>query len=130
MLTSLIIAYFVLHGSTAAAFTSQLNQTSEHIKKEVTVEATRNQALAIVEQAEKANKDFLAKRKTNAQAMAKVLADRSSTAAQIDAAVKPILAGDSVATAAMTDMVLALKPVIGAADWSKIFPPAAPKPAK
>ena len=131
MLTSLIIAYFVLHGGGAAAFTSQLDQVASHIKKEITVEATKKQALAVVETAQKANKTFLDSRKKDAAALGKVLADRNATAAQLDAAMAPLLAADSVATAAMADMVFALKPVLGPSDWGKVFPPAvAPKHAK
>jgi hypothetical protein len=130
MLISLIVAFFILHGSAAGVYARQLDQLSSRIKKEVTVEATRKEALALVETADKANKTFLSEQKKYTEALSKVLAGHGATAAQIDSAVKPFLVVDSATTGQMVDLYVKLRPVLGASDWAKVFPAVAPKPGQ
>jgi len=130
MLTSLIIAYFILHGGAAGIYSRQLDQLSSRIKKEVAVEATRKEALALVETADKANKTFLSEQKKYTETLSKVLASHGATSAQIDSATKPFLAADSATTGQMVELYVKLRPVLGASDWAKVFPAVAPKPAQ
>jgi len=130
MLISLIIAFFLLHGGSAAFYAQQLDQLDTRIKKEITVDSTKKQALAIVAGAQAANKAFVDERKKYVQALGGVLGDRASTAAQINAVALPLLAGDSATTEKMVDMYVKLRPVIGAGDWPKVFPTPTPKPMK
>jgi len=126
MLTSLIIA---ARGA-SALYTSQLDHLESAIKKEVPAEATRKQALAIVSQAQAANKTFTDDRKKMAATLASALGSRTATAEQIEGAMKPLLAADSTVTAKMVDTYVELRPVIGAADWAKVFPAPGAPPAK
>jgi hypothetical protein len=122
MLTSLIIAFFILHGGASAGFASQLDRASKAIKTDVTVDSSKKQALAVIDEATKSNSAFLDQQKKVSEAMSKVLADRGATLAQIDSAVLPLFASDSAAADKMVDASFQLRHVLTAQDWAKVFP--------
>jgi hypothetical protein len=125
MLTSLILAYFLLHGGASVGFTAQLERATKEIKQVVTVEATQKQALAVVDSATKVNKAFLDQQKTESEAISKVLADRHSTPAQVDSALRPLFSSDSVTAVKMVEASMRLRGLLTAAEWAKVFPASA-----
>lgn len=130
MLISLIIAFFLLHGGSAAIFSKHLDQLETRIKKEVTVDSTKKQALALVNSVQAANKSLLDERKKYLESAGKVFGDRTSTAAQINAAVLPLLTADSATTERIVDMYVSLRPVLGAAEWMRVVAPPPSAPSK
>jgi len=130
MLISLVLAYFLLHGSAAAGFAPQLESTGERIKEHVTVEATQKQALAVIDTATRANKAFLDQQKRDVDALSKVLAERGASAEQIDVAIAPLLASDSTVAVKLVNARFQLRALLTADEWSKVFPKAAPAGTK
>jgi hypothetical protein len=128
MLTSLIIAYFVLHGGTSALVQQHIETASKLVDKNITVEATKKQAIAILDSAKKENEAYLDSRKKTISALKPILANRATTDAELAAAMKPFLAEESVNANQMTDRLFELRKVLSASDWAKVFP--APEPAK
>ncbi len=122
MLTSIIIAYFVLHGSASAFIQQHIEAASKGIDKNITVEATKKQALAIVDSAKNENEAFLKERSKLIASLKTALADRATTDAQLVAEVKPFLAADSANASHLTDRIFDLRKVLSASDWAKVFP--------
>ncbi len=128
MLTSLIIAYFLLHGGALQRLQQHIEDASKAVGKNITVEATKKQAIAILDSAKQENEAFLNERKKLVASLKTTLADRNTTDAQILAAVRPFYAADSANANHMVDRMFDLKKVLSASDWAKVFPePVAPE---
>jgi hypothetical protein len=122
MLTSLIIAFLILHGGASQLMQEHLEATTKAVDKNITVDATKKQALAILDSATKENNAFIAQRQKIVDALKKDLANKGTTIAEIEAVVKPLLPGDSANASHMTDRIFELRKVLSASDWAKVFP--------
>jgi hypothetical protein len=122
MLTSLIIAYLVLHGGASQPMQQHLEAATKAVDRNITVESTKKQALAILDSATKENKAFIAQRQKVVSALKSELADKNTTLSQIETTVKPLFADDSVNASHMTDAIFKLRGVLNASDWAKVFP--------
>ena len=123
MLTSLIIAYLVLHGGASQLMQQHIEAATKAVDKNVTVEATKKQALAILDSATKENNAFIAQRSKVVSALKTQLSSKSATFAQIETTVKPLIPADSANAAHMADRIFELRKVLNASDWAKVFPP-------
>ena len=123
MLTSLIIAYLVLHGGASQLMQQHIEAATKAVDKNVTVEATKKQALAILDSATKENNAFIAQRSKVVSALKTQLSSKSATFAQIETTVKPLIPADSANAAHMADRIFELRKVLNATEWAKVFPP-------
>jgi len=128
MLTSLIIAYLLLHGGGSQLMQNDIAAATKAVDKNISVEATKKQALAVLDSAKKENEAFIKERQKIVTALKSELAKPGATFAELEATAKPIFAADSVNASHMADAIFKLRGVLNASDWAKVFP--VPEPAK
>jgi hypothetical protein len=118
----------VFLGGHSAAVSPQLEQTEKLIKKDVTDEARRKQALDIVDQMKKTEKDSARESKKQTDSLADVLKDRQASADAIEAACQPLIANDAATADKLLDLRFELKSVLTRSEWGQVFPPPTTQP--
>jgi hypothetical protein len=117
-LIAVFVFLFVPHPN---ALTKELEQTEDLVKKNVKDETTQKAALKILDQAEDAAKKSGPDKK-QMDALTAVLNKRTSTPAEIQAALQPLDAAGVAAAKEQLDWRFQLKTVLGEAEWAKVFP--------
>jgi hypothetical protein len=123
MLIAAITAYLLIHfGSHSAAMTPQLDQTAALIQKEISDEAHRKQALAIVDQMKAEAKAYAKQLEKSVGALNGVLSKRAAATSEIERAAQPLVADDRASAERLLDLRFQLKSVLTPDEWKKVFP--------
>jgi len=123
MLIAAITAYLLIHfGSHSAAMTQQLDQTAALIQKNVSDEAHRKQALAVVDQMKAEAQAAAKQRQKSVDALNSALAKRTTPASDIERATQPLVADDRASAEKLLDLRFQLKSILTPDEWKMVFP--------
>jgi hypothetical protein len=123
MLIAAITAFLLIYfGSHSAAVTPQLDQTAMLIQKNVADEASRKQALAIVDQMKAEAKAYAKQLGKSIDALNRALAKRVTPASDIERAAQPLVAADRASAEKLLDLRFQLKSVLTPSEWKMVFP--------
>jgi hypothetical protein len=104
-------------------------KTQDLIKKDVSDDMRKKQALDIVDQMEKTQEDSAKEQKKSIDSLDKLLEVRASTTEQIEAALQPLIDRDQLTSSKLLDQRFQLKTVLTADEWTEVFPAPATMPS-
>lgn len=123
MLIAAITAFLLIHfGSHSAAIAPQFDQTAALIQKNVSDEAHRKQAQAIVEQMKTEVKAYTKQREKSIDALNGALSKRTASTSDIEHAAQPLIADDRASAEKLLDLRFQLRSVLTPDEWKRVFP--------
>jgi len=130
MLISIVaIALVALLCGRSSSVAVDYHKTEDLIKKDVTDDARKKQALDIVDEMDKTSTESAKEQKKLTDSLQKLLDDRATTTAQIGASMQPLIANDQATSEKLLDFRFQLKDVLTADEWTQVFPAPATQPS-
>ena len=123
MLIALLTAYLIIHfASHTTAVSEPFAQAAERIKKDVSDDAHKKEALTIIDQMKSEAQAYTQKRDSSMDTIARLLAKRTTPATDIEHASQPLIDEDRARAERLLDLRFKLKSVLTPSEWTKVFP--------
>jgi len=131
MLIAIVVGLFLYFGMHhGAAVAPDFDQAEKHVKKDVKDESRRNAALEIIGRMKSDTTSYEKGRAASAKSLDEVVSRRDVSAAELRAAVEPMMAADVATRDKLLDHRFELKQVLTAGEWDLVYPAPQSHPKK